>query len=265
MHVAIDTNCLPTDRPLMSKFPAISAAGCVGITLHLDAGGVYSPASPVDEYSDLARSARDAGLRVSTLITPWPVWDVASADFRKRADSDAGACRPLLERAAAVDADVLVLEPVSAPGQLTTECVSPECWTRMYEALSVWQWEAENHGIMLAVAVDVDPGWSLRAAADLIDAVNSAWVGLSLRCDDDSAGAGSVWIPSLGGRICHVVANMSAEVGDADWPAVVDALCSVGFGGVITLSGAADDWPAVARALVEHIATAAPPPTQDVH
>ena len=114
--------------------------------------------------------------------------------------------------------------------------------------------EAEQRGVTIALE-NVWNGFLLSPVemADLIDRINSPWIGAYFDVGNIlKFGTPEDWIRTLGRRMVRVhVKDFKVAVGtsagfvppgdgDADWPAIITAMKEVGYDGPLTCEGPGD-------------------------
>ena len=161
-------------------------------------------------------------------------------------------------RAAWLGAEAILVVPavVGAWDSPTLQTPYADALNHTHDALSALAGEAEGRSVVIAVEnVNVYSRFLLSPVetADLIDRVNSPWVGVYF----DTAnvlptGYPQDWIATLGPRIRRVhikdfdLSQRGMEGfcapfdGDVDWPAVMQALADAGYTGPLTYEGTGD-------------------------
>ncbi len=247
-------------------FPGISiaqaaaqarAAGFEAFEPTLNAEGELTPTTSEADCRRIGDEIRAAGLQVSSLATG--LWFQAHYTAEDPAIREAAAELTLacLDRARWLGADALLVIPglvrhEARPRELL--CGYEHALTRTCRALQKLAPEAERRGVILALenmwnSFLVSPA-ELR---DLIDRVNSAWVGAYLDVGNVLRyGMPEDWIDVLGQRVIRVhlkdyrvaVGTKEGFVplgdGDANWPAIISALGEAGYAGPLICEGKGD-------------------------
>lgn len=240
-------------------------AGFEAIELTVGEQSAITPTTDEATCRRIGEQVRQAGLEVASLasILFWH-YSYGSEDpsHRKQAHDLTVA---MLDRAAWVGTDAILVVPAVAGEWDSPEMKVPydDALNRTYQALSDLAPEAEQRGVVLAIeTIGVFSRFLLSPPemADLIDRVNSPWVGVYF----DTAnvlptGYAQDWIAALGRRIARVhikdydLSKRGHEGfcapfdGDVDWPAVMDALVEIGYDGPLTYEGQGDLADAKAR------------------
>lgn len=203
----------------------------------------------------LRQDIRDAGVRVTSLT----MRDHREASYGSPVEAERERARAMtlamLDRAMWLGAGAIVVVPAivgewNAPRPKTTYA---EALHRTYESLRDLVYEAEARGVSIAIRnVNLLARFLLSPVetADLIDRVNSPWLGVCLDTGCAmSTGYPDDWIRSLGPRIVCVhlsdydLSRIGPDAlcppfdGDIDWPAVMEALVEVGYDGPLVWDG----------------------------
>jgi hexulose-6-phosphate isomerase len=256
MYAAVNAWTFPGLRAADEQLEAAAAAGFAGVELVVGAEGPLRPDTPLDEFARLAGRAAELDLRLTGLATGlfWE-FNYASPDpcDRQRAYD---LTLQMLDRAAAAQADaILVVPAVVGTGDAPRPQVAyADALHRTVAALSKLRHEAEARAVMLAI----ENVWnrfllSPLEAADLIDRINSPYVGFYLDTGNVLAyGYPEDWVATLGGRIARVHAKdydlrrpglagfCPLGEGSVNWPAVVQGLAACGYDGPLTYEGGGD-------------------------
>lgn len=258
----------PADMSMADSARLARAAGFDGFEPTLNAAGELTPTTQESTCRALGDQIRAAGLQVVSLASGlfWQThYTHPDAAVREAAFDLTVAC---LDRARWIGADALLVVPGvvrrdKEPRQLV--CGYAEALTYTYHALQRLMPEAERRGVLIALE-NVWNGFLLSPVelADLIDRVNSPWVGAYFDVGNVlKFGAPEDWIRTLGPRISRVhIKDFKVDVGtgagfvppgdgDADWPVVITALKQVGYNGPLTVEGRGD--PAELSARVDRI------------
>lgn len=256
MYAAINAWIFPDTCLPEQQIAAATAAGFAGLELVVGADGPLRPDTPLDEFRRLADCADAARLQLVGLATGL-FWQFnyaspAAADRQRARDLTL----QLLDQAAAARAGaVLVVPAVVGKATAASPSVSyADALSRTVDALCELRAEAEARAVTLAI----ENVWnrfllSPLEAADLIDRVNSPYVGFYLDTGNVLAcGYPEDWITTLGGRIARVHAKdydlnkpgaagfCSLGEGSVNWPAVIRALAATGYDGPLTYEGPGD-------------------------
>jgi L-ribulose-5-phosphate 3-epimerase len=245
------------------QLAAAAAAGFEGVELVVDAKGPLRPDTPPAEFARLAQQASQLQLRLTGLATGlfWE-FNYASPEKADRARAAELTLR-LLDQAMAAEAGAILVVPavVGQTGDPRPRVSYADALHRTLEALSALRYEAEAR----AVAIAIENVWnrfllSPVEAADLIDRVNSPYVGFYLDTGNVLAcGYPEDWIATLAGRIVRVHAKdydlaqpgpagfCRLGEGSVNWPAVIRALNACGYDGPMTYEGGDDSRDACRR------------------
>ena len=188
------------------------------------------------ELATVARTCENAGIEVTSVIaSPLESGNLLSRDASARAHC----CRRVsraLEIASTLGAGATLLHP----GQLPADGTYGAAWTDYRDALISLAGEAEAR----RVAIGLENVWnkfllSPKEAVQLVDEVNSDWVGVYLDTANMMAyGYPEHWIRELGSRIVRVHLKdfkraehqfVNLGDGDTDWPLVMRELAAVGY------------------------------------
>lgn len=258
----------PADMPVSEAARLARIAGFDGFEPTLNATGELTPTTEESVCRGLGDQIRAAGLQVVSLASGlfWQThYTHPDAAVREAAFELTIAC---LDRARWIGADALLVVPGvvrrdKEPRQLV--CGYADALTYAYHALQRLMPEAERRGVVIALE-NVWNGFLLSPVelADLIDRVNSPWVGAYFDVGNVlKFGVPEDWIRTLGPRISRVhVKDYKIEVGtgagfvppgdgDADWPAIISTLKKAGYDGPLTVEGRGD--PADLSARVDRI------------
>ncbi len=235
------------------QLAAAAAAGFAGVELVVDAEGLLRPDTPPAELTRLARRAAELHLRLTGLATGlfWQ-FNYASPDKADRQRAAELTLR-MLDQAAAAEAGAILVVPavVGQAGDAQPRVSYADALHRTRDALSTLRHEAEAR----AVTIAIENVWnrfllSPVEAADLIDRVNSPYVGFYLDTGNVLAyGYPEDWIATLAGRIVRVHAKdydlsrpgpagfCRLGAGSVNWPAVIRELTACGYDGPLTYEG----------------------------
>ncbi|MEW6250585.1 MAG: sugar phosphate isomerase/epimerase family protein [Planctomycetota bacterium] len=256
MLAAVNAWTFPKLATAEEQIRAAAAAGFAGIELTVGAQEPLRPDTPPSAFRELARCAAAAGIQITGVATGlfWE-YNYAAPDPAGRERARELTLR-LLDDAAAAGAGAVLVVPavVGCWSEPRPQVSYADALHRTLEALDELRFEAEARAITLAV----ENVWnrfllSPVEAADLIDRVNSPYVGFYLDTGNTLAfGYPEDWIRTLGGRIVRVHAKdydlrrpgadgfCPLGEGSVDWAAVMQALAEVGYDGPLTYEGGAD-------------------------
>ena len=253
MYPALNAWSLPDLHSVDEQIAATAAAGFAGLELVVGDDGALRPDTPVQEFARLAERAAAAGLQITSLASAlfWHCnYGSPDGGDRRRAWD---LTLELLDRAAAAQAGSVLVVPavVGRNGDPQGHVSYADAMHRTVESLSELRHEAEARAVVLAI----ENVWnrfllSPLEAADLIDRVNSPYVGFYLDTGNVLAyGYPEDWITTLGGRIARVHAKdydvskpgpagfCALGEGSVDWPGVMHALALCGYDGPLTYEG----------------------------
>lgn len=256
MYAAVNAWTFPGTLSPAEQLAAAAAAGFAGYEAVIAADGPLRPDTPLPAFHELAERAGERDLQIAGLATGlfWE-FNYASPEAADRARAVDLTLR-MLDRAAAAGAGAILVVPavVGVADQPGPTVGYADALHRVGEALGELRYEAEARGVVLAI----ENVWnrfllSPLEAADLIDEVNSPYVGFYLDTGNVLAhGYPQDWIATLGGRIRRVHAKdydlrrpgpagfCPLGAGSVDWPAVVAGLRAVGYDGPVTYEGPGD-------------------------
>jgi len=233
-------------------------AGVEAIELTLEEDGPITPATDEAACLRIGEEVRQAGVEVASLASVlfWQYsYGCDDAALRQKANDLTLA---MLDRAAWLGAGAILVVPavVGAWDSPALQVSYSDALNRTHEALCELAPEAGQRGVAIAMEnVNVFSRFLLSPVemADLIDRVNSPWVGAYL----DTAnvlptGYPQDWIATLGHRIrrVHIKDYDLSKTGmdgfcapfdgDVDWPAVMTALSEAGYDGPLVYEGGGD-------------------------
>jgi hexulose-6-phosphate isomerase len=263
MYAAVNAWTFPEADSVDDQLQAAAAAGFQGVELVLGAAEPLQPNTPLSEFTRLAGLAGRLGLRLAGLATGL-FWEFnyaspAKADRQRACDLTL----QMLDRAAAAQAGAILVVPalVGRSDDARPQVAYADALQRTAEALAELRHEAEARG----VAIALENVWnrfllSPGEAADLIDRINSPYVGFYLDTGNVLAyGYPEDWIATLGGRIARVHAKdydvsrpgpagfCPLGQGSVNWPAVIRELRACGYDGPLTYEGTGDPAEACRR------------------
>jgi len=243
MLIAVNARTLPdqadTDR--------LRAAGIGGVELLIADEGRLTFETPLVDCRELANRAASLNLKITSLATQ-AFWEVNYADPDERRRRRAiDITMSMLERAAVLGAAAVLVMPavVGLDDDMRPRVAYSDALSRSFEALCGLRESAEAFGVTIAV-VNASNRFLLSPAefADLIDRVNSAYVGVGLDVEAVMRiGYPADWIHTLGGRLkcVHVENRDCMAPGDT----VRDALRRAGYEGPVVYVGRNDPLEAV--------------------
>ncbi len=233
-------------------------AGFEALELTLGEDGPITPTTDEGTCRRIGEQVREAGVEVASLATVL-FWQYAygseDADNRQRAHDLTLA---MLDRAAWLGTDAILVVPavVGMWDSPTLQVPYTEALYRTHRALTQLAPEAEQRSVVIGVEnIGIFNRFLLSPVemADLIDRVNSPWVGVYFDTANVlTTGYPQDWITTLGPRICRVhikdcdLSKRGMEGfcapfdGDVDWPPVMKALSQAGYDGPLTYEGAGD-------------------------
>ncbi len=248
---------LPTDMPIAEAVRLVRKVGFAAFEPTLNADGELTPTTDEASCRRIGDTIREAGLQVASLATAlfWKTnYTSPDESVRTAAHELTIAC---LDRARWLGSGALLVVPGivrhdAQPRQLA--CGYAEALTRSYHALQKLIPEAEQRGVALALE-NVWNSFMLSPIelADFIDRLNSPWIGAYLDIGNVlKFGMPQDWIDVLGRRIVRIhIKDYRISVGtkegfvlpgdgDADWPAIINALRQTGYDGPLTFEGLGD-------------------------
>jgi hexulose-6-phosphate isomerase len=240
-------------------------AGFEAIELTLAQQGLLTAQTPPLECRQIARAFQDRGLKIASLASDL-YWQCNYGDPDPQVRQQAlDLTRAGLDKAADLGTDALLVVPavVGRWDDPAPRAGYADALSRSYEALAKLRADAEDRG----VHIGIENVWNRFLLSpvemrDLIDRVNSPWVGAYFDIGNAMAfGYPQDWIDILGRRIVRVHAKdydlrrggiegfaCQLQEGSVDWPAVIAALRRCGYDGPLTYEGQ-DDPPDIARHL----------------
>lgn len=233
-------------------------AGMEALELVVDEDGPITPTTDEVTCRMIGDQVRDAGVLVASLASGlfWR-YSYGSEDPADR-QSALDLTLAMLDRAVWLGTDAILVVPavVGAWDDPKMRVSYSDALNRTHKALRQLVPEAEQRGVAIAIEnVNVFSRFLLSPVetADLIDRVNSPWVGVYLDTANVLAtGYPEDWIRVLGRRILRVhikdydLSKRGMEAfcapfdGDVDWSAIIKALSDVSYGGPMTYEGTGD-------------------------
>ncbi len=239
-------------------------AGFEAVELTIEAEGLLTAQTPEEECRRIAATFTDKGLKIASLASalfwqtnygdPDPTVRRAAKDLTRRG----------LDIAAWLGTDALLVVPavVGRSSDPAAKIAYADALDRTFDALTRLRNDAEDRGVQIGLE-NVWNRFLLSPAElrDLIDRVNSPWVGAYLDVGNIVAfGYPEDWVRTLGRRIVRVHAkdydlsvpgpagfDCPLGEGSVNWPAVLAALDEVGYDGPLTYEGKAAPADAAAR------------------
>lgn len=233
-------------------------AGMEALELVVDQDGPITPTTSEADCRNIGRQVREAGIEVASLATIL-FWhhnygSDNPADRLKAEDLTLA----MLDRAAWLGTNAILVVPavVGAWDSPKLQISYADALNRTYEALCGLAPEAERRGVAIAIEnIGIFSRFLLSPVemAELIDRVNSPWVGVYFDTANVlTSGYPEDWIRILGPRI-HRVHIKDCDLskpgmegfcapfdGDVNWPAVIKALSEVSYDGPLTYEGTGD-------------------------
>jgi len=238
-------------RPVAEVFALARKAGFEAVEVALSGVGDLSLSTTEKEAQGIVRSARDAGVRISSVATGLFWGKSLSSDDPGVRSEALGIARKLIDTAAWLDAGAVLLIPGAvdvffdpAAGIVDYDTV----YKRATDAVASLLRQASSSRIAIGIEnvwnkFLVDP-FAMRA---FIDQFNSEWVGAYFDVGNSMlAGYPEQWIRILGKMIKRVhlkdfrrgVGTADGFVdllaGDVNWPEVMKALREAGYSGPLT-------------------------------
>ncbi len=244
-----------TDAQQMAESSALAGFEAIELTMGLE--GLLTTRTPDDQCRQIARVFQAAGLKIASLATAlfWRV-NYGNPDPAVRQQAK-DLTRIGLDKAALLGTDAFLVVPavVGTWNELAPRVGYADALARTFEMLRQLREDAEDCGVHIAIE-NVPNRFLLSPVEmrDLIDRVNSPWVGVYFDIGNAVAfGYPQDWISVLGPRIVRVHAkdcdlNRGAQEGTAcplqegsvDWPAVIAALRAARYDGPLTYEGQGD-------------------------
>jgi L-ribulose-5-phosphate 3-epimerase len=258
MQRSINAWFFEPDTPPEEMARRSADAGLEAIELVLAEEGAVTSGTDEPTCRAIGQRVRDAGLEVASLATGlfW-TYSYGSQDPADRAMAY-DLTLAMLDRAAWLGTDAVLVVPAVVGGwdNPRPKIRYADALNRTYDALRSLAPEAEQRAVAIAVEnINHYSRFLLSPVemADLIDHVNSPWVGVYFDTGNVmTIGYPEDWIVTLGRRILRVhvkdydLARRGHEGfcapfdGDVDWTAVVNALAQAGYDGPLTYEGHGD-------------------------
>lgn len=254
MQVAINAWTFPAGMDAKAVATAAAQAGFEAVELTMGTEGLLTTQTPQAQCAEIARVFTDAGLRIASLATDL-FWQFHYAHESPTARQQARELtRVGLDMAGWLGTDALLVVPavVGRWNDPVPQVAYADALARSLDMLSSLSGEAEDRGVYIAI----ENVWnrfllSPVEMCDLIDKVNSPWVGAYFDIGNAMAfGYPQDWIRTLGRRIIRVhakdydldkpgVAGFDCPLlaGSVNWAAVAAALRDVQYDGPLTYEG----------------------------
>ncbi len=233
-------------------------AGFEAIELTLADEGPITPTTDEATCRAIGQQVRDAGVEVASLATVLFWHDSYGANEPERRQRAEDLTVAMLDRAVWLGAGAILVVPAVVGGwdSPTPQVGYADALNRTYQSLRRLAPAAERRAVVIAMEnVGIFSRFLLSPVetAELIDRVNSPWVGVYFDTANVlTSGYPQDWIETLGPRIRRVhikdcdlskpgLEGFCAPFdGDVDWPAVMTALASAGYDGPLTYEGGGD-------------------------
>ena len=250
MKKGINIWSFPT-QPLAESFALAKNAGFDGVEVGLLAEGEVSLGSTERDLLSVKQSAKDNGIELYSIATGlyWDFWLTSDSPMERQKAKDI--VRRHLEVAKILGCDTILVVPGSvhaefaAPGKVVDYA---DAYLRSLEALTELKTDAEH----MQVNIGIENVWNQFLTSplemrDFIDQIDSPYVGSYFDVGNVLFnGHPEHWIKILGNRIkkvhfkdyrvaaggLHGFVDLLA--GDVDYPAVMQALESVGYDGWVS-------------------------------
>lgn len=253
MFAAINAWTFQDSSNVAEQLQTAAQAGFEGIELVLSHDGPLRFQTPDAACAEFRAQAAELGLQICGLASGvFFETNYASPDAADR-QTAFDLTVAMLDRAAALGAGAILVIPavVGTDRDRKPRVGYADALHRTCDALDQLRYEAEAR----RVVIGLENVWnrfllSPVEAAELIDRVNSPWVGMYLDIGNVMAyGYPQDWIVTLGGRILRVhvkdydLARPGRDgfcplgEGCVDWPAVIGALRQSGYRGPLTFEG----------------------------
>lgn len=248
MKKGINFWSFPDNTPLAKAMELAKDAGFEGIEPCLAGSGELSLESSEKEIFQIKKAADDIGIEIASLAS-WLPWEYSlTSDKPDHREKARDIVRKQLETAALLGTDTALVVPgyVGVDFVPNSEiCEYDKVYERALEAISCLAKDAEQ----LKVNIGVENVWnkfllSPLEMRDFVDKINSPFVGVYFDVGNVIlTGYPEHWIKILGKRIRKVHfkdyrrdpggfgAFVDLLAGDVNYPAVTDALESIGYDG----------------------------------
>jgi L-ribulose-5-phosphate 3-epimerase len=233
-------------------------AGMEALELVVGEDGPITPTMDEATCRQIGDQVREAGIDVASLATILFWHHNYGADDPAEREKAHDLTLAMLDRAAWLGTDAILVVPAVVGGwdSPALQISYADALSRTYEALARLAPEAERRGVAIAIEnIGIFSKFLLSPVetVDLIDRVNSPWVGVYFdTANVMTSGYPQDWIRILGPRI-HRVHIKDCDLskpgmegfcapfdGDVDWSAVMKALSETGYDGPLTYEGSGD-------------------------
>lgn len=238
-------------KPLAEAFGEAKEKGFEAVEVCMGDAGDLTPETTEDECKTIKSEAEKAGVEIASVATGL-YWQYSLTDDREEVREKArGITRSLLERAAWLGVDAVLVVPGAVDIFFKPDAPAVPydvVWKRSLEALQELAPFAEKAG----VAIGVENVWNKFLLSPLemrsfVDEIKSDYVGVYFDVGNVILfGYPEQWIRILGDRIKRVhIKDFKRSVGtakgfcdllegDVNWPEVMKALKKIGYDGYIT-------------------------------
>ena len=238
-------------KPLAQAFGEAKEKGFEAVEVCMGDAGDLTPETTEDECKAIKKEAEKAGVEIASVATGL-YWQYSLTDDREEVREKArGITRSLLERAAWLGVDAVLVVPGAVDIFFKPDAPAVPydvVWKRSLEALQELAPFAEKAG----VAIGVENVWNKFLLSPLemrsfVDEIKSDYVGVYFDVGNVILfGYPEQWIRILGDRIKRVhIKDFKRSVGtaqgfcdllegDVNWPEVMKALKEIGYDGFIT-------------------------------
>jgi len=238
-------------KPLAQAFGEAKEKGFEAVEVCMGDAGDLTPETTEDECKAIKKEAEKAGVEIASVATGL-YWQYSLTDDREEVREKArGITRSLLERAAWLGVDAVLVVPGAVDIFFKPDAPAVPydvVWKRSLEALQELAPFAEKAG----VAIGVENVWNKFLLSPLemrsfVDEIKSDYVGVYFDVGNVILfGYPEQWIRILGDRIKRVhIKDFKRSVataqgfcdlleGDVNWPQVMKALKEIGYDGYIT-------------------------------
>lgn len=254
MLVAINAWTFPAGMDAGGLAAAAAQAGFEAVELTIGTEGLLTTQTRQEQCAEIARVFQQAGLKIASLATGlfWQChYGHADPSVRQQAKE---LTKVGLDMATWLGTDTLLVVPavVGRWNDPVPQVAYADALARSMDALASLSGEAEDRG----VHIGIENVWnrfllSPVEMSDLIDKVNSPWVGAYFDIGNAMAfGYPQDWIRTLGRRIIRVHAkdydlgrpgaagfDCPLLEGSVDWAAVIKALRDIRYEGPLTYEG----------------------------
>lgn len=264
MRIAINAWTFPAGLEAKELATAAGQAGFDAVELTFSAEGLLTTQTPQERCRQVAQTFAEAGVAIASLATDlfWRFhYGHEDASVRQQAKE---LTRVGLDLAAWLGTDALLVVPavVGRSNEPHPQVRYVDALHRSLDTLGKMASEAEDRGVRIAI----ENVWNRFLLSpvemrDLIDQVNSPWVGAYFDIGNAMAfGYPQDWIATLGRRIVRVHAkdydltrpgpagfDCPLQAGSVAWPAVMAALREAGYEGPLVYEGRGEPAEVAAR------------------